>query len=94
MVAVAIIGLSIIAGVGLWMVITSESELWPLYLVLGTIGLAMTIPLFFIKTDTQQAAYDQGQVDALAGQQTFEAFYVYPKGDTIPSDTLYLPIRD
>ena len=38
--------------------------------------------------------YDQGQIDALHGIQTHGAFYVYPKGDTIPSDTLYLKIEE
>jgi len=38
--------------------------------------------------------YDQGQIDALSGIQTHEQFLVYPTGDTIPSDTLYLPIRE
>ena len=38
--------------------------------------------------------YNQGQIDALAGHQTYEQFLVYPKGDTIPSDTLYLKIEE
>jgi len=38
--------------------------------------------------------YDQGQIDALSGVQTHEQFLVYPTGDTIPCDTLYLPIRE
>ena len=36
---------------------------------------------------------DRGQIDALKGVQTHEIHYLYPKGDTIPSDTLYLKIK-
>ncbi len=38
--------------------------------------------------------YDQGQIDALHGIQTHEMFLVYPTGDTIASDTLYLKINE
>ena len=36
---------------------------------------------------------DLGQIDALKGVQTHGIYYVYPKGDTIPSDTLYIKIK-
>jgi len=38
--------------------------------------------------------YNDGQIDALKGTQTHKIHYVYPKGDTIPSDTLYIKIRE
>jgi len=37
--------------------------------------------------------YENGQIDALKGTQTYQIHYIYPKGDTIPSDTLYLKIK-
>jgi len=37
-------------------------------------------------------AYNNGQIDALKGKQTFEIQYVFPQGDTIPVDTLYVKI--
>ena len=38
--------------------------------------------------------YKDGQIDVLKGIQAYEIHYVYPKGDTIPSDTLYLKIEE
>ena len=38
--------------------------------------------------------HDEGQIDALKGIQTHQIHYVYPEGDTIPSDTLYLKIEE
>ena len=38
-------------------------------------------------------SYNDGQIDALKGIQTHEIQYVFPKGDTIPSDTLYVKIK-
>jgi hypothetical protein len=47
-----------------------------------------------IHTERFNQGREQGQIDALKGNQTYEIHYVYPKGSSIPSDTLYLKIED
>ena len=37
--------------------------------------------------------YNDGQIDALKGIQTHEIHYVFSKGDSIPSDTLYIKLK-
>jgi len=51
---------------------------------------AMLCVIFFMGLPEE---YDKGQVDALKGIQTHEIRYVFPQGDTIPCDTLYVKIK-
>ncbi len=60
------------------------------FMIAAVILIGLTVG--FCLTD-QAGTYQDGQVDALKGIQTYEIHYVYPKGDTIPSDTLYLEIN-
>ena len=41
----------------------------------------------------KEGHYNEGQIDALKGIQTHEIQYVFPQGDTIPCDTLYVKIK-
>ena len=41
-----------------------------------------------------ERGYEWGQTDALNGGWSYEKHYVYPKGDTIPCDTLYVKIEE
>ncbi len=69
-------------------------ESWQKYvyalIVFVSFGLFLAGILIVGKREFTQDGYNQGQIDALKGIQTHTINYVYPKGDTIPSDTLYL----
>ena len=63
------------------------------YFIIPALFLYTLMCVVFIRGEIE-GDYDQGQIDALHGIQTFEVHYVYPEGDTIPCDTLYLKIEE
>ena len=78
-----------------WMLWEDKFE-WGAFLgcvIFAGFGLIAVFGISYEIKDDRTEWYNEGQIDALKGKQAYEIHYVYPKGDTIPSDTLYLKIK-
>lgn len=73
------------------LVLEKDSFLRPTNIVCGT--MAYVVMCAFMVRIAIIGNYNDGQIDALKGVQAYKIHYVYPEGDTIPSDTLYLKIK-
>ena len=99
MIALLIVGGVLAVGSVLWLLFSGidhkDDKILISQWAVFCIGIALmglyVIPEF---DDKYKSGYDQGQIDALHGIQTHERYYVYPQGDTIPSDTLYVKIEE
>ena len=49
--------------------------------------------LIIVFMDYYVGRYNQGQIDALKGKQTYKQQLIYDMNDTIPVDTIYVKIR-
>lgn len=87
-----IIVLSVMAiGLLIWAALESDRDevAFPL-----AFGIILIVVVCILGVFLPKEQYNEGQIDALKGIQTHEIHYVFPQGDTIPSDTLYLKIVD
>jgi hypothetical protein len=89
MITLFIVGFVFCFGAVIWLLVDDHADTWWIKWIIFCIGFGGLLGASLYQS---KESYNQGQIDALHGTQTFERHLVYLEGDSIPSDTLYLKI--